>query len=598
MANIAFGSKYFIFSKFSSIPKTSKIEQDRENLIKEFDKLNSFAASEDLKNHLELEQYLNSKAHKDLMDSIQSGKANEQEKIKLFESQKKSKQYKNFFKYKDSSVLKSHLSFHESKELSDFLALEKWVTSNEFEAQKKVASDQKNIEDKKVSEFKQLNKSKAVKGYFKFQDSTKLKEFNTIANSSELKQYQELEKKGNTEDIKQSGNIKLYFKFKDSPKYRSYLAFEKSNELKKYNELNDYLNSTEHKEKLSKAENKLTELNEKEKDYRTKKKSSSIKAYFKVKNSQKFKDFQAFEKSKELAEHRQLKKYLDSAEHKEKLTSLEKQEKAELEKKKEYEDFKNSKEYKWYISIKDSDKFDDLKKWKLIFEDDFTSSKLNKDKWMTRYFWGDKLLNDAYALESDKAFPTDGNNIEINNSAVKIITRSEKIEGKVWKQPFGFMPENFDFTTGLISTAKSFKQKYGRFEAKIKLNYAKPVNYNFWMATKKNLPHVDILRIDNKKTKIDMALHYGNISDKKGPETNKAEFTGLDVAQDYFIYTFEWAKDKLTWKINDIVVNEQTQNIPHEEMYMVFSSSITGKTGTAGLPASMEIDWVKCYQEA
>ncbi len=31
---------------------------------------------------------------------------------------------------------------------------------------------------------------------------------------------------------------------------------------------------------------------------------------------------------------------------------------------------------------------------------------------MTRYFWGDKLLNDAYALEHDKAFPTDGKNIE------------------------------------------------------------------------------------------------------------------------------------------------------------------------------------------
>ena len=42
MANIAFGSKYFIFSKFSSIPKTSKIEADRANLIKEFNDLNEF----------------------------------------------------------------------------------------------------------------------------------------------------------------------------------------------------------------------------------------------------------------------------------------------------------------------------------------------------------------------------------------------------------------------------------------------------------------------------------------------------------------------------------------------------------------------------
>ena len=54
MANIAFGSKYFIFSKFSSIPKTSKIEADRANLIKEFNDLNEFANSTELKDFLPL----------------------------------------------------------------------------------------------------------------------------------------------------------------------------------------------------------------------------------------------------------------------------------------------------------------------------------------------------------------------------------------------------------------------------------------------------------------------------------------------------------------------------------------------------------------
>ncbi|MEZ5198888.1 MAG: family 16 glycosylhydrolase [Bacteroidales bacterium] len=596
MANIAFGSKYFIFSKFSSIPKTSKIEQDRVNLKKEFDELNAFEASEELANHLEVGKYLESKAYNELMASIQSGKAKEQDKIKRYESQKKAKQFKDYFKFKNSEALKNHLSFENSKELSDYIILEKLVTSKEFETQKKAASDQKNTEDKKVNELKSLKKSKAVKDYFKFRDSAKLKEFNTIANSAELKQYLEQEKsKGNT-DSKQSGNIKFYFKFKDSPKYKSFLAFEKSNELKKLNDLEEYVDSADHKNKLSKAESSLAELNGKEKDFQQKKKSSEIKRYYKFKNSQKFKTFLAFEKSKELTDYIELEKYLASPEHREILKSIEDKEKAEAEKKKKYEDFKNSKKYKWYISIKDSEKFNNLKKWELVFEDDFAGAKLDKEKWMTRYFWGDKLLNDAYAMESDKAFPTDGKNIELGNSVLKIVTRSEKTEGKAWKQPFGFIPQQFDFTTGLISTARLHRQKYGKFEAKIKVNYAKPVNYNFWMASEKNLPHVDILRIEKKKTHVDMASHSGNISDKK-LDSKKAEFTGLDVAQDFFIYTFEWTKDKLTWKINDVVVNEQTQNIPKEEMYLVFSSSITGKAESTGLPASMEVDWVKCYQE-
>jgi len=148
----------------------------------------------------------------------------------------------------------------------------------------------------------------------------------------------------------------------------------------------------------------------------------------------------------------------------------------------------------------------------------------------------------------------------------------------------------------MISTAKSFRQKYGKFEAKIKVNFAKPVNYNFWMASEKNLPHVDILRLEKKKSKVDMSHHTGNISDKN-IETKKADFSGLDVSQDYFIYTFEWTANKLIWKINDIVVNEQTQNIPQDKMYIVFSSSMTGKADGSGLPASMDIDWVRCYQE-
>lgn len=89
---------------------------------------------------------------------------------------------------------------------------------------------------------------------------------------------------------------------------------------------------------------------------------------------------------------------------------------------------------------------------------------------------------------------------------------------------------------------------------------------------------------------------YNASSSKQGPERKMAEYSGLDVSQDFFIYTLEWSKNKLTWKINDVVVNEQTQHIPHEEMYLVFSSSMTDKADGTGLPASMEVDWVRCYQ--
>lgn len=502
MANIAFGSKYFIFSKFSSIPKTSKIEQERASLIQEFNDLNEFIKSEELKEYNTLESYFNSKEYKQFSTSIQSQKKTEQTEVKKYESQKKSKKIKGYFKFKESQKLKDYNLFAESNDLARFNELKETVSASDFSSRKNKLENELKKADKKENQTEELNKNK-----------------------------QELDN-------------------------------------------------------IHKLENEFKQLS----------KSRQIKSFFKLQKSQKFKDFQTFEKSKELADYLNLEKYLASDEHKEILRSIEEKEKDEADKKKKFEDFKASKKFKWYLSVKDSNKFDILKKWEVVFEDDFSSGELDTEKWMTRYLWGDKLINDAYALETDKAFPTDGNNIEFSNNSLKIVTRKENTEGKVWKQPFGFVPQEFDYTTGLISTAKSFRQKYGKVEAKIKVNYAKPVNYNFWMASEKNLPHVDILKLNKKKTKVESAHHTGDLAEK-GPNSIKSEFSGLDVAQDYFIYTFLWTPDKLVWKINDVVVNEQKKNIPQEEMYLVFSSSMTGKADGSGLPASLEIDWVRCYKE-
>jgi beta-glucanase (GH16 family) len=506
MANIAFGSKYFIFSKFSTIPKTSKIEQDRADLAKEYSDYKEYKKSAELKEFEELNAYIESQDHKERLLRVRKNKAAEEDKIKTYGDQKKSKKFKAFYK---------------------------------------------------------------------FGESQKLKDYNTIAASDDLKKYNELKALTTSADF-------------SSRKHKLEQAIKEAGSKDKKDQGG---------QKKAELEKQLNELLQQEKQFKQLSKSRNIKFYFKFGNSQKFKDFTAFEKSEELADHLALEKYLASDEHKEKLNALNASEAEENNKIKKHQEYKSSKKYKWYQEVKGSGKFDEMKKWKVLFEDDFSKGSLDAQKWMTRYYWGDKLMNDAYAHEFDRAFPTDGKNIEVSKT-LKIITRKEKTEGKKWKIPFGFVPQEFEFTTGLVSTAKTFRMKYGKVEAKIKVNFAKPVNYNFWMASENNLPHVDIMKLRKKKSKVDVGLAYGKITDEKGPTKKTAEFTGLDVSQDFFIYTLEWTKDKLTWKINDIVVNDQTQGVPHEEMYLVFSSSITENTNGSRLPASMEVDWVRCYQEA
>lgn len=70
------------------------------------------------------------------------------------------------------------------------------------------------------------------------------------------------------------------------------------------------------------------------------------------------------------------------------------------------------------------------------------------------------------------------------------------------------------------------------------------------------------------------------------------------LGNEFYIYSIEWSKDKIVWKINDIVVAEQSDNIPAEAMYINFSSHLKKEIDSTKLPATMQIDWVRCYSKA
>lgn len=80
------------------------------------------------------------------------------------------------------------------------------------------------------------------------------------------------------------------------------------------------------------------------------------------------------------------------------------------------------------------------------------------------------------------------------------------------------------------------------------------------------------------------------------PIVKKSKIDGLDWTKDFFIYSLEWAPNKLVWRINDVIVKTETENIPQEPMYLILSSGVSKPT--ADVNAVMEIDWVKCYEKA
>jgi beta-glucanase (GH16 family) len=160
---------------------------------------------------------------------------------------------------------------------------------------------------------------------------------------------------------------------------------------------------------------------------------------------------------------------------------------------------------------------------------------------------------------------------------------------------FGFIPKEFNYTSGLISTGKSFRFKFGRIEAKIKLNNSGKVSHALWMLAGKILPEVDIFKSVNGK--LLLSNIWGNIAEKDGVHRVSKKLGASKLYSDYFIYALDWTAEKLVWKINGLEVASIAESVPQEEMYILLSSGIFGDNPNGSLPASMEVDWIKVYQK-
>ncbi len=459
---------------------------------------------------------------------------------------------------------------------------------------------------KEYSDFRAYKKSEELKRVEELDRLVKSGEFTSKVREIKARKFRDTEQYRKEQEylaLKKSKDIKGYLKLKDSSELSEYKQAGKSAELEKYNELDAYIRTREFLDarQSGKKKFKSSEAFQKQRQYKELKKSSMLRKYFKLKTSPKMKTYIQVKGSDRLKRLEELKQYVNTDEFRKvkEYMALKPQQKYEqsddYKLEQEYLTLKKSEKLLWFRKLQTKNEFDKLKEWELTFEDDFTEGTLDTKKWMTNYYWGETLLKDTYALPGDKHFYTGGKNLEIADSVLKIITRKEITTGKVWNPLQGFLTQDFDYTSGLISTGKSFRQKYGKVRAKIRMSHA-PVRQAMWMVAETILPHVDVAKMEQGK--LYYGNFWGNIAEKGGVNKKIRKKAAEKYTGDYFIYSIEWTPEKLVWKINNKQVLTQTRGIPSEPMYLVLSAGVTNGVTEHQLPAKMEIDWVKIYQKA
>ena len=541
-----------------TIPSTSKIEQAEKALISEFEKLNVFTESEVLARYNELNGLVNSSDFVQKCKEIKSLRYKDSEeysKEKEYTSLQKAKDITLYFKTSLGNSLKRFKEMDGSSKINEFEALEKFIQSPGFREKQKM----KPITFKDTDEYRKLD------------------EYKVLRRDPEIKAF-----------LKPPRKTRSFFK-RSRNKPQANAEKIKTKAILRFEELDKLVKSSEFlaKKRMKPITFKDSEEYKKLLEYKRLKGSLEIKEFYKFKSSKEYSNFLNTDGSARLARYHELKEYVATSGFKQKkeyLLDKKRFEKTEMFKEiQEYNKLKKNKDIIWYFKVKDSDKFNVLKSRELTFSDEFDGQELDTKKWLTNYYWGDKLLKDRYSVESDLQAYTEKENFEVRNSILRINTKPQRISGKVWSAARGFTTKEFSYTSGLINSGTSFRQKYGIFTAKIKLGNPN-ARSSFWMLADKITPHLDICRTSRGKVWFDYFSTKGS--------TSKSS-VGSRYSNDSFIYTLEWTPDKLVWKINNTEVFSQRTDVPQEPMYVLLAGGlekpINGMT-------SMEIDWVRVYK--
>lgn len=618
-------------------PDTTEYEGKKDKLEAEFLALKAFEQSAELKRFKELDEYIHSKEFADKKVEILTLKFKntpDYQKEKEFLALKNSNDIKLYYKTLASEQLKSFIAIEKSEHLKKFNELHSFINSpkfNEVKAETSLSAKKKFAKSdlaKQLEEYHIQSESEKIKHYYKFINHKYYKDYIHAKQTGLPEKFETLEKNINSQEFREKKQTLTKKEFNQSKEYEllneysqiktsklfkhfselahshlknAYDELHGTSEIETFEKLSFFIKSNEFKNQKKEIENfsfQDTPEYEKLKEFEYLKKTKEIHFYKSFSNSKEYLNYKALFGSERIAVFEKSKDYINSAEFKSNKEYCNKSPKKRWKESEpyqlllEFESLKKNEQIIRYFKGLKAKKFGWLRVWNETFFDDFKDSKLDNSKWLTRYYYGQELLKDSYSLSYDKHFVTDGKNLEFGNSILKIITKREKVKGKSWDINHGFVPREFGYTSGLINTGNSFRQKYGTFEAKIKFHDSTEIQNAFWMVSKFLVPHINIAKASNK---LVFGNAWGDAKDLKNIKEFSKKYKRARFNQDFHIYTLEWYPDRLLWKINGVEVASSRQGIPQDHMYIALSAGLT-KDVEIGLPAEMEVDWVRCFQ--
>ena len=244
------------------------------------------------------------------------------------------------------------------------------------------------------------------------------------------------------------------------------------------------------------------------------------------------------------------------------------------------------------------------------FVDDFDTLSLDLEKgsggtWRTNFGYGGMnsytlANNGELEVYVDPSFSGTGTT-SLNLDPFRIANGKLEIIAQPLKEDLQHFAWGRSYSSGLLTSKRSFNQKYGLFEIRAKIPKGKGLWPAFWLLPLNGSwpPELDVLEIlgDNPQ-KLYVSWH-SNADGKHTSETKGIDIP--DASEDFHTYSVYWTKDFIEWFFDDIqIASKPTPQDFHLPMYMLVNLAVGGgwpgaPDKTTQFPAKYSIDWIRAY---
>ena len=238
--------------------------------------------------------------------------------------------------------------------------------------------------------------------------------------------------------------------------------------------------------------------------------------------------------------------------------------------------------------------------WILTFEDDFNGTALNTSTWNSAQNWTHCSPCEPQLYETSR--------LQVANGSLEITTQRDHVLG-----PGGQL---FNFSSGWIDTENKFAQKYGKFEARMRLppQNAAGIWPAFWLMPLNGAcwpvgGEVDIFEytanflVNNVFGSYRWGTSCG-VDNQPLPGAAYPPTGDIDWAADYHTFGVEWNATAITFFVDGNAYDTRTNatvNLPTTPMYIIINSAIAYywmPDASASYPATMAVDWVRVWAAA